>query len=91
MPSLGGFATPPGIGTTTLAPAPADAALVQLMRQQGYSDIEIENAFKLLQSTSQPGPHRPPPGVEERLRGELTYQQAIRAECLAAEWMPTKQ
>lgn len=32
-----------------------------------------------------------PPGVEERLRGELTDQQAIKSECLAAEWVPTKQ
>lgn len=32
-----------------------------------------------------------PPGVEERLRGELTQQEVIKAECLAAEWMPTKQ
>ena len=31
------------------------------------------------------------PGVEERLRGELTQQQAIKAECLAAEWAPTRQ
>jgi TPR repeat protein len=31
-----------------------------------------------------------PPGVEERLRAELTPDQIVKAECLAAEWSPAR-